>query len=252
MDDFANNWFTEVLGYPVRLMRVGREKREEESREKTHESCEKKNDFQSHRISFANQGPFLLVCDESVRFINALIANGMQNQEEEEKEKGKRGGEREGGEGAKSEKPKPLLTVHNFRPNFVIKGGSPLDEDSWTSLCISSFTGSQSCGRYEQGTPQAPQGGQDLCADPDTSRCKSSLAFTVDEDCRRCAVINVDLLGHKNKSIFQWLLNYRKSRGGKEAHFGRYVSLDRKGDIQSAHSLCYVQVNSGVTIMSES
>lgn len=213
MDNIANKWFSDILGYPVYLMRVERNGKTDE-REVTSENKIIPPTLQS----FANQGSFLLVCEESVTYLNTIIDKGTQQM--------KSGG-------GNDEQLVPAISVNNFRPNLVVRGGTPLQEDLWTSLQVEIASQQQAA----------------------FTNMPTAVVLTVDEDCRRCSVINVDEKGHNHKSIFQWLLNYRKSQGRKDAHFGKYLSVytsEAYDDIHDYFPPTWIQVGAKVTASSES
>jgi uncharacterized protein len=100
--DAATEWFTKVLGEPVRLVYLD---------DPTRRQVDPKWSQDTDRVSFADGYPLLLATEESLAALNALIAAG-----------------RHAAEGP--------LPITRFRPNVVVAGSAAWAEDKWLRLLI--------------------------------------------------------------------------------------------------------------------
>jgi len=98
----ADAWFTEVVGYPVRLVYL-----DDPTRRPVNPDYGRADD----RVSFADGYPLLLTGEGSLRQLNGLIAAGPRS----------------------SEGPLPM---RRFRPNVVVAGSAAWDEDAWRRVRI--------------------------------------------------------------------------------------------------------------------
>mmetsp|Transcript_27521 Transcript_27521/g.37918 ORF Transcript_27521/g.37918 Transcript_27521/m.37918 type:complete len:485 (-) Transcript_27521:134-1588(-) len=117
----------------------------------------------SGQRSFSNQAPLLLLSEESVSALVALIAAEL-------------GGGR--------------VAVENFRPNLVVAGCVPHEEDQWGAVDIATEAG--------------------------------LLRLEVSGPCSRCSMVNVSgSSGSFDCRAFEALSEYRKK--GHEVHFGQFL-----------------------------
>jgi uncharacterized protein YcbX len=117
-DDKVNQWFMQFLecrctlvrNSPARSTRIsgGRAVRSTTRREPEQHTSQLTQSSEESKcsISFSNESQFLIVSVASVSEVNSRLPNG------------------------------PLVTAVNFRPNFVVKGGAPYQEDEWKSISI--------------------------------------------------------------------------------------------------------------------
>lgn len=82
------------------------------------------------RLNFVNEAQFLLISEESVSDLNSRLRSNVQKS---------------------STGPQIQLNPLRFRPNLVISGGEPYDEDGWLSLKIGNkcFTSLGGCNRCQ-------------------------------------------------------------------------------------------------------
>jgi uncharacterized protein YcbX len=112
------------------------------------------------RVSFADGFPFLLLSEESLADLNRRL-------------------------------PQPL-PMNRFRPNLVVAGGQPYDEDTWSRIEI------------------------------------GGIRLRVVKPCGRCVVTTTDqLTGERGKEPLQTLATYRKRDG--EVMFGQNVVHEGPG-----------------------
>ncbi len=107
-DDAVNAWFSDVLGTKLRLVRMPKSSRRSVN--------EKYRVRESDIVSFADGYPFLLIGQASLDDLNERIA--------EKADEGVR----------------VPLPMKRFRPNFVVKGSEPYDEDRWKEFRIGENT----------------------------------------------------------------------------------------------------------------
>jgi len=94
-----------------------------------------------------------------------------------------------------NEKLETPVDVNRFRPNIVVEGQQPFEEDGWNQLHI--------------GTAQ----------------------IEVVKRCARCVVVNIDpQTASKGKEVLQALSNYRKT--GNKVHFGVNALVNKEGVIK--------------------
>jgi uncharacterized protein len=115
------------------------------------------------RVSFADGFPFLLISEESLADLNRRLAEP--------------------------------LPMNRFRPNLVVAGGEPYDEDRWTRLEI------------------------------------GGIRFRVVKSCGRCVVTTTDQsTGERGKEPLRTLATYRKRDG--EVMFGQNVLHEGPGRLR--------------------
>ncbi|XP_045829507.1 molybdenum cofactor sulfurase isoform X2 [Trifolium pratense] len=108
----TNVWFSEAIGRPCTLLRYSGSNHEF-MLDRTNDvvACKDTNSA----VSFANEGQFLLVSEESVSDLNKRLCSDVQ--------KGICGTETQ-------------VNANRFRPNLVVSGGRPYDEDGWRDIRI--------------------------------------------------------------------------------------------------------------------
>jgi MOSC domain-containing protein len=99
-------WFSEVLGFPVRLVYL-----DDPSRRRPDPAYSRDGDL----VSFADAFPLLLTSEDSLAALNGLIAAGPH-----------------AGEGP--------MRMRRFRPGVVVAGAPPWAEDTWRLLRIGDVT----------------------------------------------------------------------------------------------------------------
>ena len=116
-DDAVNEWFSDVLGTKLRLVRMPKASRRSVN--------EKYRVRESDIVSFADGYPFLLIGQASLDDLNERLA--------EKADEGVR----------------VPLPMKRFRPNFVVQGSEPFEEDTWRELRIgvNTFYGAKPCAR---------------------------------------------------------------------------------------------------------
>ena len=124
-----------------------------------------------HTVSFADDFPFLLISQASLDDLNSKL-------------------------------PQPI-EMKRFRPNFVVTGTAPFEEDLWKNITI------------------------------------GDTRFRVAKPCERCVMVNIDpKTGMKSPETLKTLSTYRKE--GKDIFFGQNVvglesGIVREGDIITFH-----------------
>jgi hypothetical protein len=98
----ADAWFTDVVGYPVRLVYL-----DDPTRRPVNPDYGRGDD----RVSFADGYPLLLTGEGSLRQLNGLIAAGPRSIE-------------------------GPLPMRRFRPNVVVAGSAAWEEDAWRRVRI--------------------------------------------------------------------------------------------------------------------
>ncbi|GAA4923622.1 uncharacterized protein YcbX [Nonomuraea thailandensis] len=130
-DDDAHEWFTRLLGRPARLVWQDDPRRRTAAEE-------------PEALTFAWDAAFHLVSLSSLSRLEDWIAEGAM---------------------ARQELPPDPLDVARFRPNFIVDGGEPFAEDSWTSVRIGEigFRVSELCDRCAATTwdPVTQAGGKE-------------------------------------------------------------------------------------------
>lgn len=123
----VNIWFSNALARPCTLLRCSSSQ---------YYSCLGKRgsvgmcrDVET-RLNFVNEAQFLLISEESVSDLNSRLRSNVQKS---------------------STGPQIQLNPLRFRPNLVISGGEPYDEDGWLSLKIGNkcFTSLGGCNRCQ-------------------------------------------------------------------------------------------------------
>jgi uncharacterized protein YcbX len=98
----ADSWFSEVVGFPVRLVYLD---------DPTRRPVNPNYGDEEDRVSFADGYPLLLTGEGSLRELNGLIAAGPRS----------------------SEGPLPM---RRFRPSVVVAGSAAWEEDAWRRVRI--------------------------------------------------------------------------------------------------------------------
>ncbi len=114
-DDSAHQWFSELIGEPVRLVYLA---------DPTRRAPNPAFALPTDRVSFADAYPLLVTTEDSLAALNDLIAAGP----------------------GRAEGPVPMT---RFRPSVVVAGSQPWAEDSWRRLRIGTavFRCVKSCDR---------------------------------------------------------------------------------------------------------
>ncbi|MCF0062855.1 MOSC domain-containing protein [Dyadobacter chenwenxiniae] len=124
-----------------------------------------------HTVSFADDFPFLLISQASLDHLNSKLSQSVE--------------------------------MKRFRPNFVVAGTTPFEEDSWKTITI------------------------------------GNTSFQVAKPCERCIMVNIDpKTGIKSPETLKALSTYRKE--GKDIFFGQNVvglesGIVREGDHITLH-----------------
>ncbi|MEV0968089.1 MOSC domain-containing protein [Microtetraspora glauca] len=106
-DEVAHAWFSELLGRPARLVWL------DDPRRRTIDP--KHGGLPGEVVSFAWDAPLLLTSASSLRLLDERISAGAVERGEE---------------------PPGPLAMARFRPNVVVEGAEPYEEDGWTEVRI--------------------------------------------------------------------------------------------------------------------
>ncbi|MCF0041192.1 MOSC domain-containing protein [Dyadobacter fanqingshengii] len=121
-----------------------------------------------HTVSFADDFPFLLISQASLDDLNSKLSQSVE--------------------------------MKRFRPNFVITGTAPFEEDLWNTITI------------------------------------GDTRFQVTKPCERCVMVNIDpKTGIKSPETLKMLSSYRKE--GKEIFFGQNVVGLESGIVREGDSI---------------
>lgn len=103
-----NNWFSRAIDFNCKLVYMS---------DLTERKTTTKYYSQSKNVSFADAFPFLIIGEESLKFLNNKLDSP--------------------------------ITMASFRPNLVFSGGEPHDEDKWTNILIGNleFVNVKPCSR---------------------------------------------------------------------------------------------------------
>jgi uncharacterized protein YcbX len=115
--DYVNNWFSKFAGVQVFLIRNPPKSQQRKSGERSLRSDFKRtgnsNQISTNEneklktISFSNESQFLLVSNSSVEYLSDIINDNNID-----------------------------INAISFRPNFVVKGSIPYEEDNWNQILI--------------------------------------------------------------------------------------------------------------------
>ncbi|WP_439557449.1 MOSC domain-containing protein [Dyadobacter sp.] len=126
------------------------------------------------RVSFADDFPFLLISEASLADLNSRLAHPV--------------------------------TMDRFRPNFVVAGTLPFEEDSWKNISI------------------------------------SGIDFEVVSPCERCVVVTVNQqTGHRSPEPLKTLAGYRRS--DKKIRFGQNVIGLGTGTVSTGDSIMVIEAD---------
>ncbi|QJD77148.1 MOSC domain-containing protein [Spirosoma rhododendri] len=109
----ADAWFSRVLAMPCRLVYMP---------DTTHRPVDEQYARQNDPVSFADGYPYLLIGQSSLDYLNRLVISETQ--------------------------PEPM-EMARFRPNLVVSGSKPYEEDGWATFRIGDLTfyGVKPCAR---------------------------------------------------------------------------------------------------------
>lgn len=113
VSDEADAWFSRVLDMPCRLVYMP---------DSTHRPVDEQYARQNDPVSFADGYPYLLIGQSSLDYLNGRVISETQ--------------------------PEPM-GMARFRPNLVVSGSAPYDEDAWAEFQIGDLTfyGVKPCAR---------------------------------------------------------------------------------------------------------
>lgn len=197
----ANNWFSEFLGIECVFIKINREISKSNningnSNESSDNSSINTNKISENKISldlddhsFSNDGQFLIISIESIQalILKMKIENEIKNNNNLEIDES-------------------LISVHSFRPNFVMNnaGSIPHQEDFLHSF--------------------------DIISNNDNNEKSSILSFNCVGPCPRCSMVNVNFkTGKRNNeeiNILKTLGQYR--RDGSNIYFGQFLKIATK------------------------
>ncbi|KAL5731571.1 molybdenum cofactor sulfurtransferase [Ranunculus cassubicifolius] len=171
-DTEINLWFTKAVSRPCSLLRCfSSQSFFPENKNSSVETC---RDVHS-KLNFVNEAQFLLISEDSISDLNTRLSS-------KDKSKGQDG-------------ELIHITPRRFRPNLVISGAEPYEEDNWTSLTI------------------------------------GNAHFTSFGGCNRCQMINLDPDSgqvHKTKEPLATLASFRRTKG--KIMFGILLRYDIPDD----------------------
>ncbi|XP_028801683.1 molybdenum cofactor sulfurase isoform X1 [Neltuma alba] len=161
-DEDVNAWFSKAIGKPCALLRNSSSDHDlilNESKDAV--TC---RDAKS-KLNFANEAQFLLVSEESVLDLNNRLSPYVQKSP--------------CGEDMQ-------VTPSRFRPNLVVSGGRPYDEDGWRSLRIGNhyFRSLGGCNRcqminFSQKNGQVHKSNEPLATLASYRRAKGKILFGI-------------------------------------------------------------------------
>ncbi|WP_234735278.1 MOSC domain-containing protein [Tellurirhabdus bombi] len=147
----ADQWFSHVLGFPCRLVRMP---------ETTHRTADQDYAQPGDVVSFADGYPYLMIGASSLEELNRRIPEE--------------------------------LSMTRFRPNLIIEGSQPHEEDTWSRFSI------------------------------------GDIAFRGVKPCARCVLTTIDpATGEKGKEPLKTLATYRRANG--KIYFGENCIADVTG-----------------------
>lgn len=128
-------------------------------------------------LNLADTAPLLLISEDSLNYLNAASSETHVSPQ--------------------------------FRPNIVVQGGLPFDEDSWKTLRI------------------------------------GEVMFAVSGPCARCVLTTFDQQGRqkKNNEPMATLSQFRRDTASGEIHFGMYLTPLNPGEIHSSDPVEVLEVN---------
>ncbi len=166
--DEASEWFGVVLQRKCRLVRVGKSYSRKVPQERIPQAYRV---AQGPEVSFTDAFPTLLISEESLADLNTRLA-----------------------------KPLPM---NRFRPNIVVHGCSPYDENTWK--CVQAGT----------------------------------ITFNCAATCQRCVIATIDQRSGRNDGAepLRTLATYRRSADGKGVVFGAYLIHSGGGTLRVGERL---------------
>jgi uncharacterized protein YcbX len=225
-DDTVNKWFSTFLGIQCALARrddtlppippsASASASGAKETKRTHTFAERKKlgipapagdvtaEQRLAKWGFANEGQYLLVNESSVQrmvqisnehHIRMRRADGM----DELDVIGPTSSSSSTATPTSSGDPNDRINAERFRPNFVVTGGIPFQEDSWSRVMI------------------------------------GSMIFTVTGPCARCTMVNIDqTTGSRESNLFATLASARRNPSGKIV-FGVLLGTDNDNTTSSS------------------
>ena len=169
----SNEWFTQALGVSCTLVRRKSAEHSRTGHTTNAKGYKVSAAGEDNGRSFANEAQFLLVSQASVDDLNWRLSSSTN---------------RENGLNKASSSGRARLKVNavRFRPNLVVSGSAPYDEDNWQSIFIGDqrFQVVSGCNRcnminVDQVTGQFPASGEPLVTLASYRRVKGKIFFGV-------------------------------------------------------------------------
>jgi molybdenum cofactor sulfurtransferase len=208
----SNNWFSEFVGIECLLIKINRQISNSSSSDSSNTNdsgnissnnnsdkiIENKVSLDSEDHSFSNDGQFLMISIESIQVLKMKLENEIKNNNN-------------------LEIIEPLISVNNFRPNFVMNSGGsiPHQEDFLHSFDIISNNENNNENKNNNNN---------------NNENSSILSFNSVGPCTRCTMVNVNFKTGKRDNnelnILKTLGKYR--RDGSNIYFGQFLKFSTK------------------------
>jgi len=212
-----NQWISQYLGVEARLVRIRRNSKVDKhsrSLPPKFDSYQRDNDVQ---VAFSDGFPFLLTSESSLSDLNSrLLANTTKKYSNSL---------------IKQSKSRVKIDMRSFRPNIVIQGSKPFDEDYWKKISIQNHNSHNNTDQDHK------------------DHADNDVELHLVKPCSRCQVPNIDqVTGARNpfNEPSQSLHQHRKwndevyfgqnllhvTSGGRVAVGDRLQVIERQGDHQ--------------------